>query len=118
MNCHGRDIANMAHTEARFRAGTNAMSRLTRDPRLPCWFSKEFVMLQSHVIVIDGTFVGAAVRLDTGYRFIATDFRLEDLDGTLWPTLEDVRLRANRLFRTGRIAAPVPAAGPVSNAAL
>ena len=33
-------------------------------------------MLQSHVIEIDGAFVGAAVRLDTGYRFIATDFRL------------------------------------------
>ena len=30
-------------------------------------------MLQSHVIEIDGAFVGAAVCLDTGYRFIATD---------------------------------------------
>ena len=61
-------------------------------------------MLQSHVIVVDGAFVGAAVRLDTGYRFIATDFRLEDLDGTTWPTLADVRQRATRLFQTGTLA--------------
>lgn len=61
-------------------------------------------MLQSHVIEIDGAFVGAAVRLDTGYRFIATDFRLDDLDGTTWPSLSDVRRLANRLFRTGSLA--------------
>ena len=67
-------------------------------------------MLQSHVIEIDGAFVGAAVRLDTGYRFIATDFRLEELDGTTWPTLADVRRLANRLFRTGRIAVSAIAA--------
>ena len=40
-------------------------------------------MLQSHVIDIDGAFVGAAVRLDIGYRFIATDMRLDELDGRL-----------------------------------
>jgi hypothetical protein len=62
-------------------------------------------MLQSHVIEIDGAFVGAAVRLDTGYRFVATDIRLEELDGTVWPSLADVRRLANCLFRTGRIAA-------------
>ena len=62
-------------------------------------------MLQSHVIEIDGAFVGAAVRLDTGYRFIATDIRLEELDGTTWPTLAEVRRLAHRLFRTGRGAA-------------
>jgi hypothetical protein len=48
-------------------------------------------MLQSHVIEIDGAFVGAAVRLDTGYRFIAIDLRMEELDGTTWPSLADVR---------------------------
>jgi hypothetical protein len=63
-------------------------------------------MLQSHVIEIDGAFVGAAVRLDTGYRFIATDFRLEELDGTTWPSLTDVKRLANRLFRTGSFAVP------------
>ncbi len=48
-------------------------------------------MLQSHVIEIDGAFVGAAVRLDTGYHFVATDIRMEELDGTTWPSLADVR---------------------------
>jgi hypothetical protein len=63
-------------------------------------------MLQSHVIEIDGAFVGAAVRLDTGYRFIATDIRMEELDGTTWPSLADVKRLAHLLFRTGRFDAP------------
>ena len=58
-------------------------------------------MIQSHVIDVDGVFVGAAVRLDTGYRFVATDFRLEQLDSTIWPTLADVRRLARRLYLTG-----------------
>jgi hypothetical protein len=67
---------------------------------------KDQIMLQSHVIVIDGDFVGAAVRLDTGYRFIATNIRLEELDGTTWPSLGDVQRLARRLFHTGRFDAP------------
>lgn len=63
-------------------------------------------MLQSYVIDIDGVFVGAAVRLDTGYRFIATDIRLDDLDGTIWPDLADVKRLARRLFLTGRFGEP------------
>jgi hypothetical protein len=65
---------------------------------------KDRIMLQSHVIEIDGAFVGAAVRLDTGYRFVATDFRLDELDGTTWPSLADVRRLAHHLFRTGSFA--------------
>ena len=61
-------------------------------------------MLQSHVISIDGTFVGAAVRLDRGYRFVATDTRMNELDGSWWPTLEVVRQCAHRLYRTGGLA--------------
>jgi hypothetical protein len=61
-------------------------------------------MLQSHVIDIDGAFVGAAIRLDNGYRFIATDIRLDELDGTIWPTLTDVKRLARRLYLTGRFA--------------
>ena len=63
-------------------------------------------MLQSHVIEIDGAFVGAVVRPDTGYRFIATDFRMEELDGTTWPSLEDVKRLAHRLFRNGSFSTP------------
>ncbi len=63
-------------------------------------------MLQSHVIDVDGAFVGAAVRLDVGYRFIATDMRLDELDGSVWPTLADVKRLARRMFLSGRVIAP------------
>ncbi|HBK06561.1 MAG TPA: hypothetical protein DDZ81_11945 [Acetobacteraceae bacterium] len=61
-------------------------------------------MLQSHIIDIDGAFVGAAIRLDTGYRFIATDMKLDDLDGSIWPTLADVQRLARSLYLKGRAA--------------
>ncbi|MBS0644275.1 MAG: hypothetical protein U1E70_21205 [Acetobacteraceae bacterium] len=70
-------------------------------------------MLQSHVIDIDGAFVGAAVRLDVGYRFIATDMRLDELDGSVWPTLADVKRLARRLYLSGRIIAPANVPGSV-----
>jgi hypothetical protein len=63
-------------------------------------------MLQSHVIEIDGAFVGVAVRLDTGFRFIATDIRMEEVDGATLPSLADVRRLAHRLFRTGSFTPP------------
>ena len=47
-------------------------------------------MLQSHIIDINGNFVGAAVRLDSGFRFVALNIRVEELDGTIWPSLETV----------------------------
>lgn len=59
-------------------------------------------MLQSHVIDIDGVFVGAAVRLHNGYRFVATDLRLEDIDGSHWPSLDDVRRVARGRLSAGR----------------
>jgi hypothetical protein len=62
-------------------------------------------MLQSHIIDIDGTFVGAAIRLDTGYRFIATDMKLDDLDGSIWPTLADVQRLARRIYLRGYVPA-------------
>jgi len=71
-------------------------------------------MLQSHPIDIDGVFVGAAVRLDQGYRFIAINMRLEELDQTIWPTLADVQRLARRLYLARsfveRDAPPVPPA--------
>lgn len=70
-------------------------------------------MLQSHPIDIDGVFVGAAMRLDRGYRFVATNMRLEELDQTIWPTLADVQRLARRLYVTGTLAAGgVPEAPP------
>ena len=64
-------------------------------------------MLQSHIIEVDGTFVGVAVRIDRGYRFVATDFRLEELDSSIWPTLEDVRRLARRHLHLATSAGPV-----------
>jgi hypothetical protein len=61
-------------------------------------------MLQSHIIDIDGVFVGAAIRIDRGYRFVAIDFRMEELDSTIWPTLADVQRLARRLYLTGSFA--------------
>lgn len=76
-------------------------------------------MLQSHTIDIDGVFVGAAVQLDRGYRFIATNMRLEELDQTIWPTLADVQRLARRLYLTGTLAAPdaAPAAAALRRVA-
>ncbi len=64
-------------------------------------------MLQSHVIDINGTFVGAALRTDSGYRFIATDLRVEELDGSIRPSLSDIRQLARQLYLTGRFG-PAP----------
>ncbi len=72
-------------------------------------------MMQSHVIEIDGAFVGAALRVESGYRFIATDIRMDELDGTTWPSLDDVRRLAHRLFRTGGFAAPPEPSPPVES---
>jgi hypothetical protein len=72
--------------------------------RPPDTISGTWNMLQSHLIDVDGVLVGAAVRLDAGYRFIATNMRLEDLDQTIWPTLADVQRLARRLYLTGSFA--------------
>jgi hypothetical protein len=67
-------------------------------------------MLQSHIIDIDGAFVGAAVRLDLGYRFVATDLRVEELDGFVSPSLDDVKRLVRGLFLTGRLGSAPRAA--------
>jgi hypothetical protein len=64
-------------------------------------------MSQSHIIELDGVFVGAAIRIDRDYRFVATDFRLEELDSSIWPTLEDVRRAARRALLAATSAGPI-----------
>jgi hypothetical protein len=71
-------------------------------------------MLQSHIIEVDGTAVGIAVRIDRGYRFIAADPRLEELDTSIFPTLEDVRRLARRALLAARSAGPIPTAPQAS----
>jgi hypothetical protein len=60
-------------------------------------------MNQSHVIEIGGQFAGAAVTHEQSFRFIAVDPRVEDLDGSIWPTLPDVRRVVGHLLSTGRL---------------
>jgi hypothetical protein len=59
-------------------------------------------MIRSHVVEIDGTFVGAAVPQHDGrLRFVAVDIRLDDLDGSTWPNLSEIRRVARSLLKTG-----------------
>lgn len=59
-------------------------------------------MIRSHVVEIDGTFVGAAVPQHDGrLRFVAVDIRLDDLDGSTWPSLAEIRRVARGLLRAG-----------------
>ena len=66
-------------------------------------------MIQSHIIDINGNFVGAAVRLPRGYRFVAVDARMETLNGTIWPNLSTVCQLARQLYFAGRFTPPSPA---------
>ena len=63
-------------------------------------------MLQSHIVDIDGTFVGAAVRTPEGYKFVAVDGRMLALDGRVAPTLAELRHLARAAFFTARVAPP------------
>lgn len=65
-------------------------------------------MHRSHVIEIDGAFVGAAVHFDTGYRFVATHPKLEALHGLTAASVADIRQQANRLFRRADPARTAP----------
>jgi len=60
-------------------------------------------MLQSHIIEVDGVFVAAAVTHEFGFRLVAVDLRAEELDGSVWPSLEEARRLTGALVRTGRL---------------
>lgn len=72
----------------------------------------ELSVTQSHVVDIDGAFVGAAVRLPDGYRFVAVDVRLDELDGMVWPSLRELRqkVRQTALAVRGPMRRPTPPA--------
>lgn len=73
-------------------------------PQQPCSVARgrETTMQQSHVVEIDGAFVGAAVRQSDGYRFVAVDVRLDEIDGRVWPTLVDLRRQVRVMVLAGR----------------
>jgi hypothetical protein len=59
---------------------------------------------QSHVIEIDGIFVGAAARYGDSYRFVGVDSRLMEMDGQHFAQLSDVREAASRTYRRAPFA--------------
>jgi len=69
-------------------------------------------VIQSHVVEIEGAFVGAAVRLPDGYRFVALDVRLDELDGMVWSSLPELRrkVRLTALALRGPVRWPNPPA--------
>lgn len=71
-------------------------------------------MSLSHVIEIDGAFVGAAIRPGGRCRFIATEIRMDELDGTTWRSPADARRLAHRLLRNGGFAAASEPCPPVA----
>jgi hypothetical protein len=66
-------------------------------------------MHTSHVIEVAGQFAGAAISHDGRYRFVAVDFRVEELNDSLWPSIPDVQRVVGHLMRTGLLP-PRPAA--------
>jgi len=57
-------------------------------------------MIRSHVVVVDGVFVGAAIQYSDGYRFVAVGSRLAELNGTTAATLHETRSLAVRALRS------------------
>jgi len=66
-------------------------------------------MRHSSVIDINGIFVGAAVEQDHAYRFVATHDRLGPLDGSVFPSLRDVKSAASAVYFGSRadVSGPV-----------
>jgi hypothetical protein len=73
-------------------------------------------MHESHVIEVNGVFLGAVVGLRGSglFRFVATDPSVTGLDGSLWTDLDYARARAAALYRVAQPAPVRVAAGAVS----
>ncbi len=53
----------------------------------------------SHIVQIQGNFVGAAMLVPDGFRFVALDARLDDLDGEVWRTFPELHREVESAFR-------------------
>ena len=65
-------------------------------------------MFKSHIIELNGHFVGVAITASQGFQFIAVDPRVADLDGSEWPSLADVPRLVSRELNRG-VVPPRPA---------
>jgi hypothetical protein len=61
-------------------------------------------MRNSCPIEVDGIFLGVAVEHELGVRFIAVDVRVNEMDQSIWPTLDYAYRSARQLFKSGRVA--------------
>jgi hypothetical protein len=75
-------------------------------------------MFQSHIIEVSGTFIGAAVPTFGKYRFHAVHPQVSDLDGSSWPSLDELKRAAGCLYRTGRLISTDAHASAASNVVL
>lgn len=60
-------------------------------------------MFDSHVVEIAGRVAGAAVTRGSSLHFVTLDPRLEEIDGSRWRTLDELRRVADHLLRTGSL---------------
>jgi hypothetical protein len=65
-------------------------------------------MLDSRVIEVDGIFVGAAISLPAkeGWRFVAADTRVGNIDGCVAATLGDTKRLAKQALLAARMVRP------------
>jgi len=65
-------------------------------------------MQNSKVVEINGVFVGAAVRQDSGWRFVAADPRVSLADGQVAATFREAQALARHAFLSAAAAALPP----------
>jgi hypothetical protein len=70
-------------------------------------------MFKSHVIEVNGTFIGAAVPMIGGFRFRAVHPQVEELDDFCWTSLDELRQATGCFFRTGRHATATQATNAI-----
>ena len=61
-------------------------------------------MLQSHVVEVGGTFVGAAITTRTALRFVSVHVRVDQLDESTWPSMDELNKAVRHLFLTGQLS--------------
>jgi hypothetical protein len=77
-------------------------------------------MRKSETVEVQGMFVGVAMKHALGYRFLAVDHSVLDMDESIWPTLAHLQRAAaqrHRVFLRGRNR-PSLAAATLRDAAL
>ncbi len=74
-------------------------------------------MHQSHIVEVNGAFVGAAITTPTGFRFRAVHIKVDELDESAWRSLDELTRAVRHLFTTGRLSAPQPVVTPLQSAA-